>query len=66
MNDAWCHLKMFYESKGFRNYHWYLCSPIYKTLIIKVSSWLLKESRKCVFGKEGMRTGIAFREGKRK
>ena len=30
----------------------------------KVNSWLLKESRKCVFSKEGMRTGIAFCEGK--
>jgi len=35
------------EGKGFRNYHWYLCSPIYKML--KVSSLLLKESRKWVF-----------------
>ena len=29
----------------------------------KVNSWLLKESRKCVFSK-GMRNGIAFCEGK--
>ena len=27
---------------------------------IKDSSWLLKESRMCVFSKETMRNGIAF------
>ena len=27
---------------------------------IKVNSWLLKETRMCVFSKEGMRNGIAF------
>ena len=32
----------------------------------KVNSWLLKESTKCVFSKEGMRNGIEFCEGKRK
>ena len=32
----------------------------------KVNSLLFKESRKCIFGKEGMRSGIAFCEGKRK
>ena len=33
---------------------------------IKVSSWLLKESRMCIFSQEGMRNGIAFYEGKSK
>ena len=33
---------------------------------IKVSSWLLKQSRLNVFNKEGMRNEIAFYEGKRK
>ena len=33
---------------------------------MKVSSWLLKGNRKCVFSKEDMRTGIAFYEGKKK
>ena len=32
----------------------------------KVNSLLFNESRKCVLGKEGMRSGIAFCEGKRK
>ena len=36
------------ESKSFRNYHWYLCSPIYEML--KVSSLLPKESRRWLFG----------------
>ena len=31
---------------------------------MKVSSWWLKGSRKCVFGKEVMRNGIAFVKGK--
>ena len=33
---------------------------------MKISSWLPKGNRKCVFGKEGMGNGIAFYEGKRK
>ena len=33
---------------------------------INIHSWLLKENRQCVFGKEGMRKGIAFYKGKRK
>ena len=32
----------------------------------KVNSWLLKESTKCVFSKEGIRNEIEFCEGKRK
>ena len=35
-------------------------------IFIKVSSWLLKGARKYVFGKEGMRNGTAFCDGKRK
>ena len=31
-----------------------------------LSSWLLKESRMCIFTKEGMRDEITFYEGKRK
>ena len=27
---------------------------------VKVISWLLNGSRKCLFGKEGMRNGITF------
>ena len=30
---------------------------------IKDSSWLLKESRMCVFSKEGMRYGLHFIKG---
>ena len=31
---------------------------------IKVNSWLLKESKMCVFSKEGMRNEVTFYEGK--
>ena len=30
---------------------------------IKVSFWLLKESRMCVFSREGMRNEVTFYEG---
>ena len=33
---------------------------------IKVNSWLLKESKMCVFSKEGMRNKVTFYEGKSK
>ena len=34
MNDVLCHPKCS-KKTGFRNYHWYLCSPIHKMLIEK-------------------------------
>ena len=47
-----------------------IITGIYLTILlnanIKVSSWLLRESKMCVFSKEVMRNGIPFYEGKRK
>ena len=47
--------------KLFRNYQWYLCS---QNANIKESSWLLKESRMCVFSKETMRNVKSWLIGK--
>ena len=35
-----CYLQ---ENKGSRNYHWYLCSPIYKMLMLKSVLGCLRE-----------------------
>ena len=47
--------------KLFRNYQWYLCS---QNANIKESSWLLRESRMCVFSKEAMRNVKSWLIGK--
>ena len=62
MNNVWCHPKWSKKARVLE-----IITGIYVHQSIEcLSSWLLKESRMCIFTKEGMRDEITFYEGKRK
>ena len=69
MNNVWFHPEMFSIRKYFFSFNRLLLVFMLTNLYnanIKVSCWLIKENKMCVFSKEGMKNGTAFYEGKRK
>ena len=53
------------ENKDFRNYHWYLCSPIYKMLIWKSVLGCLREIGSVFSVKKIWELELHFMKGKR-